>query len=96
MCHAATVIEGKGSGISGRLVAVIENSLHQGQCSRCLGAIYPGMLCGIENGNLVCGSRVREKKLEELSYGSNVLEALQRIKAAHEECVRGKCTPLFV
>lgn len=57
-----------------------ENTERQGQCSRCHIGIYPHMLCGIEEGRLVCGARVRDKKLMELQYGQTVLTLLNIVQ----------------
>ncbi len=63
------------TGISGHATKH-SNVLKQGQCSRCLIAIYPNMLCGVEDGNLVCGSRVREAGLMQRSYDQSVLNEI--------------------
>lgn len=76
--------DAKNAGISGQATE-IRNTIIQGQCSRCRGAIYPNMLCGIENGELVCGSRVRELNLLHLSYSENVLEVLRNTQTAQQE-----------
>ncbi len=62
-------------GISGYVRPVL-NTARQGQCSRCLMAIYPGMPCGIEDGNLVCCSRVSEQKLSVRRYSMILLGEL--------------------
>jgi hypothetical protein len=65
------------TGISGQAV-VAKNSPAQGQCSRCHIAIYPGMLCGIENGKLVCRSQMRaEKRLSEALPYQQIFQILQ-------------------
>lgn len=64
------------TGISGHATKH-SNVLKQGQCSRCLLAIYPNMLCGIEMGDLVCGARVREAGLTPRSYNQSVLDEIR-------------------
>jgi hypothetical protein len=63
-------------GISGH-TNVIENTEKQGQCSRCLTAVYPGHLCGVEEGRLVCGAQVRASNLEPYTYGTEILKLLE-------------------
>lgn len=73
MCHESTDI--KNAGISGQAQR-FPNSISLGQCSRCLINIPYGHLCGIKDGQLVCGAEVRSAQLTPRTYGLEVLQML--------------------